>query len=89
MQVTLKSFGNEGHFTLEAETVFGPYLPSYRNGVSKICHMAPQAHALRAVQVRLKTASKEWHFTLEAETLFRPISTRSAIGDLNIPHGIP
>jgi hypothetical protein len=40
-----KSVSNEGHFTLEAETVFSPYLPSHCSGVTEICHMAIPAQA--------------------------------------------
>jgi hypothetical protein len=72
VQVVLKSVGNEVCFTLEAETVFRPYLPSHCSCLNEISHMAPLAHALRAVQVRLKSDSNEGHFTLEAEKVFRP-----------------
>jgi hypothetical protein len=61
VHVRLISVSNEGHFTLEAETVFRPYLPSHWSGVTKICHMALPAHALLTVQVRLMSVSNEGH----------------------------
>jgi hypothetical protein len=45
---------NEGHFTLDAEKDFRPYIQSHSSVVTEMCHMALPAHALRAVQVRLK-----------------------------------
>jgi hypothetical protein len=35
VRVRLKSVSNEGHFTLEAETVFRPYLPYDCSGVTE------------------------------------------------------
>jgi hypothetical protein len=81
VQVSLKSVSNEGHFTVEAETVFRPYLLSNCSGVNEICNMALPAHVLRAVQVRLKSVSNERHFTLEAEKLFRPSPLALQWGD--------
>jgi hypothetical protein len=57
VQVTLKSLGNERHFTLEARIFYRAYLPSHCSGVTEICLMALSAHALQAVQVRLGTWS--------------------------------
>jgi hypothetical protein len=53
VQVRTKSLSNEGHFTLEAETVSRSYIPSHCSGGTEICHMALPAHALRAVKVKL------------------------------------
>jgi hypothetical protein len=76
VQDGLKSISNERDITLEAETVFRPYLPSHCSGVVEIGHMALSEHALPAVEVRLKSVSNEGHFTLEADTLFRPYFQR-------------
>jgi hypothetical protein len=35
VQIKLKSVINDVHFTLEAETVFRPYLPSHCSGVNE------------------------------------------------------
>jgi hypothetical protein len=67
--VRLKSYSNEGHFTLETETVFRPYLLSHCSLVTEIYHVTHPAHALRAVQVRMNSGSSEGHFTLEAATV--------------------
>jgi hypothetical protein len=66
VEVTLTSVSNEGHFTPEAETVFGPYHPSHYSWVNEICHVALAAHALRAVQVRLKSLTNKGHFNNDA-----------------------
>jgi hypothetical protein len=79
VQVRLKSVSNEGHFTLEAETLLRSYLPLHCRGVTEIYHMALPAHALRAVQVTLKSVGNEGQFTLEAEFLV-PISSSIAVG---------
>jgi hypothetical protein len=72
VQVRLKSVRNEGPFTLEAETVFRPYLPSYCSGVTQVYNMELPTHALLALQVRLITESNKGHFILEAQTVFHP-----------------
>jgi hypothetical protein len=66
VEVMVKAVSNEGHFMLEAETVFRPYLTSHCSGESEICHMVLLAHALRAEQITLKSVSNEGHFTLDA-----------------------
>jgi hypothetical protein len=38
LQDRIKSVSNEGHFTLEAETIFRQYLPSHCSGVTKILY---------------------------------------------------
>jgi hypothetical protein len=45
MQVRFMLVSNEGHFTLEAKTVFRPYVFSHWSWVTDICHMALPAHA--------------------------------------------
>jgi hypothetical protein len=70
VQVTLTPLRNEGYFTLEAKTVFRPYLPSRCRGVIQICNMTLPAHVLHDVQFRLKSVSNEGHFTLEAKQFF-------------------
>jgi hypothetical protein len=72
VQVRLKSVSNEGHFTLEAETVIRPYLPSHCSGVTEKFHVALSAHALQAAQFTLTPISNEGHFTLEAKTVSPP-----------------
>jgi hypothetical protein len=79
-QVRVKSVNNEGHCTLEPQTVFRPYLPSHCIGVTDISYISFRAHALQAVLVRLKLVSNEGHFTLEAEIVFLPISPRIVVG---------
>jgi hypothetical protein len=54
VRVKLKSVSNERHFTLVAERVFRPYLPSHCIGLTEMRNMALPAHAVRPVQVRLK-----------------------------------
>jgi hypothetical protein len=49
VQARLKSFGDEGYFSLEADRVIRPYLPLHCSGVTEICHMTLPTHALRAV----------------------------------------
>jgi hypothetical protein len=71
-QVRLKSVINEGHFTLEAETVFRPYLPLHCSEETEIYYMALPTHVLRAVEVRLKSVNNEGYFTLQAERVSRP-----------------
>jgi hypothetical protein len=80
VQVTWTSVNNEGHFTLEAERVFRPYLPSHCSGVTEVCHMELPAHALRAVQARLKSFSDEGNFTIEANGVFVRIYPYIAAG---------
>jgi hypothetical protein len=80
VQVKLKSVCNEGLFTLLAETIFLPYLPSHCSGVNEICHMLILANELRAVQVWLKSVSNEGHFILVAERVFRPNNSCIAVG---------
>jgi hypothetical protein len=69
--VRLQSVSNEGHFTVEAETVFHPYLASPSSKVSESSHVILPAQALQAVQVTLKSVSNEGHFTIAAETVCR------------------
>jgi hypothetical protein len=54
VQVTLESVSNGGHFSLEVETVFRPYIHSHCSGMTEICYMALTTHALPAMEVRLK-----------------------------------
>jgi hypothetical protein len=49
----MKMVSNEGHFTLEAETVFYLHLLSHCSVVPEICHMGLHAHALQAMEVKL------------------------------------
>jgi hypothetical protein len=53
-----------GYFTIQAETVFRPYLASHCSGVSGIWDMALRTNALRAVQVRMKLVSHEGYFSV-------------------------
>jgi hypothetical protein len=68
VQVTLSAVSNEGHFTVEVETVFLPYLPKVWNGLTERWHMVPTAHVLEAVEVTLKVVSNQGHFTIEVES---------------------
>jgi hypothetical protein len=47
LQIMLKSVSNEGHFTIEAEKVFPPYLASQWSWVKEICNVALAAQALK------------------------------------------
>jgi hypothetical protein len=51
VQVRLKSVGNEGYFSLEAEKVFRPYLPSDWSGVTEYDTM--YSLCMRYVQCKL------------------------------------
>jgi hypothetical protein len=48
VQVRLKSVNNEGHFTLEAETVFRMYLLTNCCGFTQISHIALYAFTTRS-----------------------------------------
>jgi hypothetical protein len=69
VQVRLKSDSNEGHFILEAERVFHPFLPWHCSGVTEIYEMEPPVQVIEAVQVRLKSVYNEGLFILKAETV--------------------
>jgi hypothetical protein len=51
VQFRLKSVCNEGHFTLETETVFHPYLPWYCSAVTETSLLAVPVCGLAAMQV--------------------------------------
>jgi hypothetical protein len=72
LQIRLKWVSNEGHFTLDLETIFRPYLPCRCSGLTETCHMVLPAHAREAVQVSFKSVCYAGHFTLDLETIFRP-----------------
>jgi hypothetical protein len=61
------SVTNERHFTLEAETVFRPYVASHCRGVTETSHVALPSHTPQTVHVLSKSIFNEGHFTLEAE----------------------
>jgi hypothetical protein len=65
VQVGSQSVGNEGHFALEAETVFRPYVERLCSGVTDTTHPALSARALDAEQDWSKWVRKGGHFTLE------------------------
>jgi hypothetical protein len=69
VQVRVKTVSNEGHFTIEAETVFRSYVPSHSSEVTEVSNKALPTCALRAMQVRLRSISNEGRFTIEAETI--------------------
>jgi hypothetical protein len=71
VNISSKLVRNEGHFTLDVETVF-PYLPWDCSGVTEYYDMLLSAHGLQAVQARLKSVTNEGHFTLDAEMVFGP-----------------
>jgi hypothetical protein len=72
VQFRLKSVSNEGHFTLEAESVSHPYLPPPYSGRTEVSYMAHKAKALTAVQVTLRPVSKKRHFTMQHGRVTRP-----------------
>jgi hypothetical protein len=86
VQVMLKSFSNEGHFTLEDLTLFLLYLSSCSSWVTVMCNLALPVPSLQAVQVRLKSVSNEGHFTLEAETVFRLYLPSNCCGVTDFRH---
>jgi hypothetical protein len=49
VRVMLKSDCNEGHFTLDAETLLRPYFSSHCSGIAEIRHMVLPADSLCAV----------------------------------------
>jgi hypothetical protein len=49
VKVTLKSVGNEGHFTPDTDAV-SRHVPSHCGVVTEIFHMVLAAHALQAVK---------------------------------------
>jgi hypothetical protein len=65
VQVSFKSVSNEWHFTLEAERVLRPCLPSHNIAVTEICHVALPVYALGVEQVRWNSVSNEGHITHE------------------------
>jgi hypothetical protein len=75
LQVWSKSGSNEGQFTLEAETIFRPYLASHCSGLTLKSEMILPRHAPDPMQDWFISVSKEDHFTLEAKTVFCPYLT--------------
>jgi hypothetical protein len=63
---------NVGHFNLDAETVFRPYLASHCCKVDQTPRFVLPPYATRAVHVWSKSGNKKGHFALEAEKVFRP-----------------
>jgi hypothetical protein len=55
VKVWSKLVSNEGHLTLEAETVFCANLPSHFSGVTDTSHLELLTHALQPLQVYSKT----------------------------------
>jgi hypothetical protein len=64
-----KSNSNEGHFILETERIWRPYLASRCSGVAQASQVALTPHAPQPVQVWSKSGSNEGHFTLQNKTL--------------------
>jgi hypothetical protein len=64
------SVGNEGYFTLDAETVFRPCLASRCSGMTETARRAPITRHIQAVQVWSKSVRKKGHFTLKAKIFF-------------------
>jgi hypothetical protein len=58
---------NKGHFALDAERNFLPYLANHWNRENETWHVVLVDHKLHALQICWKTISNERHFTLEAE----------------------
>jgi hypothetical protein len=85
-QGRLKSKSNGGHFTIEDEKLFRPYLPSHCSGVTEICHLELPALALRAVNLMLKSVSNVGHFTLETLRVFSPYLVSHWTGITKICH---
>jgi hypothetical protein len=83
--------GKEGNFTLEAGTVFHPYLASYCSGVTQISHVALRPLAPQLVHVWSKSGSNNGHFNLKAEKFFLPVSPRIAAEGLKFHmwHSLP
>jgi hypothetical protein len=62
----LKSVSNEGHFTIEAETGFRLYLPSYSSYMYQICHMS--------MRMRYKQCKTRLNWSIMKDNL--PLSTK-------------
>jgi hypothetical protein len=58
LQVWLTSVFNEGHFTLEVETLFLPNIASYFSQVTETSNTAMPTHAVQTVQVLFKSVGK-------------------------------
>jgi hypothetical protein len=58
VQVSTKLFGQEGHFTLGADSVSRLYLPSHCSGIIGTTQLAPPAVAIQAVEDWSKSFSK-------------------------------
>jgi hypothetical protein len=67
-----KSGGNKGHFTLEAETGFHPYLDLHNSGMTQKSQVAIHHHQPQQEQVWSKSGTKEEHVALQAITVSRP-----------------
>jgi hypothetical protein len=82
VQVRLKSVGNEGHFTLEAETLFRPHLPYDSSGVTNT--------AWYSLQMRYKQSKVGWrrsvikdNLLLRSTHFFVRTSRMIAVGSLS------
>jgi hypothetical protein len=70
LQVCSQSGTDKGHITLQAETVFRPYIASHFSVVTHTSQVAFPPHAPKPLELWLKSDSKKGQFTLEVETVF-------------------
>jgi hypothetical protein len=89
LQVWSKSGSNEGHFTLQAKTVFCLSLASQSSEVTQTSHVAHPPHAVQQLQVLYNLSSNEGRSTLEAERVFCPCRTAVQRGNSTITLGTP
>jgi hypothetical protein len=80
VQIWSKSFRNDGHFTLPAETVFPPYFNYHFIGANETSFAAFPAHTPQPLQVCSISVSKEGLFTIVAELVLRPYLDYHCIG---------
>jgi hypothetical protein len=64
-----KSGNKEGHFSLDAETVFRLYLGSHWSWVTQTSRVVLPPYPQQTAQVWSKLGGKEGHFTVEAGTV--------------------
>jgi hypothetical protein len=68
----MNSISNEGYFTLEAGSVFRPYLASHCKGVTDTAYVALFTQGLQTVQVCSNLVTNDEHFTHVAARAFHP-----------------
>jgi hypothetical protein len=91
VQVRWKSGSEEGHITLEGETVF---LSPHCSRLTQTSNMGLPRHATKAVQDWWKSGRKEGPFTLQAERVYCPYVAShfrvvTQTSHMALPHNAP